>query len=39
MFHMVYVDNDLILPDDVVFGDSKYKYDIQLEEWKINTSK
>ncbi len=39
MGHMVYVDNDLILPDDVVFGDSKYKYDIQLEEWKINTSK
>lgn len=38
MGHMVYLDKNLVVPDDVAFGDSKYKYDIKIEEWKIDNS-
>lgn len=36
MGHNVYINNQIDIPDDVVFGDSKFKFDIQIEDWKID---
>lgn len=36
MGHMAYTSNDVILPDGVNFGDSKYRYDLNFENWQIN---
>ncbi|MFI3174750.1 MAG: ABC transporter substrate-binding protein [Bacillota bacterium] len=37
MGHKVYVSSDVVLPENVKFGDSKYKYDLDLENWKIDS--
>ncbi len=35
MGHKVYISDNVILPAEVEFGDSKYSYDLDLENWKI----
>ncbi len=35
--HYIYINNNVEIPDDIAFDDSKYKYDIQIEEWKISS--
>lgn len=39
MGHMVYINDYVTLPDDVSFGDSKYMYDLNIENWKVETKK
>lgn len=34
MGHRVYISSDLSIPADVTFGNSNYKYDIHIEDWK-----
>ncbi len=36
MGHKVYLSDSLDIPHDVVFGDSKYKYFLNIAEWKIS---
>ncbi len=37
MGHRVYLKNTVEIPNDVIFGDSKYKYFLDIAEWKISS--
>lgn len=36
MEHMIYLESNLVVANDVAFGN--FKYNIQIEEWKIEIS-
>lgn len=40
MGHMVYINNERVeLPEDIVFGNPRYRYDVNFKDWKLVTTK